>query len=143
MAGSGTNSINREIFMREIVFTHSRSSGPGGQHVNKVSTKVELRFNILRSELLSEEEKAILSNKLKNKITKEGDLVIISRKERSQLKNKEIAIEKFIKLLKETLTPIKLRKETKPTRASREKRLEDKKLVSEKKDQRKKPDVMR
>ena len=141
MADQGTNNIIREKFEREILFSASRSSGPGGQHVNKVSTKVELRFNISNSELLSEEEKAILLHKLKNKINKDGELIIISQEERSQIKNKEAAIKKFLKILKEALTPIKERKATKPTRASLEKRLEEKRLVSEKKSQRKKPHV--
>jgi len=79
--------------------------------------------------------------KLKNKINKDGELIIISQEERSQIKNKEAAIEKFIIILKEALTSIKERKATKPTRASLEKRLEEKRLVSEKKSQRKKPDV--
>ena len=141
MADQGTNNIIREKFEREILFSASRSSGPGGQHVNKVSTKVELRFHIPNSELLSEEEKAILLHKLKNKINKDGELIIVSQEERSQIKNKEAAIEKFIIILMEALTPIKERKATKPTRASLEKRLEEKRLVSEKKNQRKKPGI--
>lgn len=141
MAGTDTNKITRENFEREILFNPSRSSGPGGQHVNKVSTKIELRFHIPNSELLTEEEKVILLQKLKNKINKDGELIIISQEERSQIKNKEAAIKKFLKILKEALTPIKERKATKPTRASLEKRLEEKKLTSEKKSQRKKPHV--
>lgn len=141
MADTDINNITWEKLKCEILFSASRSSGPGGQHVNKVSTKIELRFNILKSELLSEEEKAILLQKLKNKINKDGELIIISQEERSQIKNKEAAIEKFIIILKEALTSIKERKATKPTRASLEKRLEEKRLVSEKKSQRKKPDV--
>jgi ribosome-associated protein len=141
MAGTDTNKITRENFEREILFNPSRSSGPGGQHVNKVSTKIELRFHIPNSELLTEEEKVILLQKLKNKINKDGELIIISQEERSQIKNKEAAIKKFLKILKEALTPIKERKATKPTRASLEKRLEEKRLVSEKKSQRKKPEM--
>ncbi len=141
MAGTDTNKITMENFEREILFNPSRSSGPGGQHINKVSTKIELRFHIPNSELLTEEEKAILLQKLKNKINKEGELIIVSQEERSQLKNKEKALEKFYEIIEKALTPPKKRKPTKPTQASKEKRLEEKKLVSEKKSQRKKPDI--
>ena len=127
-------------FESEILFSASRSSGPGGQNVNKVSTKVELRFNIPNSNLLSDSEKEILLVKLKNKINNEGDLILVSQEERSQLKNKEKALEKFYELIEKALTPPKKRKPTKPTQASKKKRLEEKKLVSEKKSQRKKPD---
>jgi len=128
-------------FESEILFSASRSSGPGGQNVNKVSTKVELRFNIPNSNLLSDTEKEILLEKLKNKINNEGDLILVSQEGRSQLKNKEKVLEKFYELIEKTLTPPKKRKPTKPTQASKKKRLEGKKLVSEKKSQRKKPDM--
>ena len=141
MAGQGTNNITWEQFEREILFSASRSSGPGGQNVNKVNTKVELRFHIPNSELISKEEKVLLLQKLKNKINKDGELIIVSQEERSQFKNKEAAIEKFINILKEALTPIKKRIATIPSKASKEKRLDEKKLVSEKKSQRKKPDI--
>ena len=141
MANPDTNKINRENFEPELLFSASRSSGPGGQHVNKVNTKIELRFHIPSSVLLSEEEKEILLQKLKNKINKDGELIIVSQENRSQLKNKEAAIEKFLDMLKKALTPTKKRKPSRPTRASLEKRLDKKKLVSEKKSQRKKPDV--
>ncbi len=141
MANPGINKITRDNFEREFVFKTARSSGPGGQHVNKVSTKIELRFNIPHSELLTEKEKTILLQKLKNRINKEGELIIIAQEERSQLKNKETAVEKFIKILKEALRPVKQRKATMPTKSSKEKRLEDKRLISEKKKQRIKPDA--
>lgn len=140
MANPDINKITFEYFEPELQFSSSRSSGPGGQHVNKVNTKIELRFHIPSSELLSEEEKSILLQKLKNKINKEGELLIVSQEDRSQLKNKEIAIRKFISLLIDVLTPKKKRKVTKPSKASIQKRLVNKKLVSEKKIQRKKPD---
>ena len=109
--------------------------------MNKVNTKVELRFHIPNSELLSEEEKSILLQKLKNKINKDGELIIVSQEDRSQYKNKEIALEKFLDMLKKALTPTKKRKPSRPTRASKEKRLDEKKLISVKKTQRKKPDL--
>lgn len=129
-------------FERELVFTSSRSSGPGGQHVNKVSTKVELRFHIPNSDLLNDEEKDILLIKLKNKINNEGELIIVSQDERSQLKNKEKVIEKFYELLQKALIPPKKRKPTKPTQASKEKRLEKKRIIADKKEKRKPPDAL-
>jgi ribosome-associated protein len=122
---------------RELIFTASRSSGPGGQNVNKVSTKVELRFDIPHSILLSEEEKEILLNILKKKINSEGVLIIVSQSERSQLKNKEKTVDKFYTLLKKSLTPVKKRKRTIPGAAAKEKRLEEKKMQAEKKARRK------
>jgi len=139
MAGQNKNSIRELPFEKEWIITTSRSSGPGGQHVNKVSTKVELRLNIPDSNLLDDEQKAILLQKLKNKITQTGDLIITSQISRSQLKNKEAVIEKFFITLENALKPIKKRKPTKPTKASQEKRLEEKKKKSDKKDLRKPP----
>ena len=117
-------------FQDEFVFQASRSSGPGGQNVNKVSSKVELRFNITVSAFLSEDEKVILCSKLVNKINKMGELVLIAQADRSQLKNKEKVIEKFYLLLEKALTPQKKRFRTKPTRASVERRLESKRVQS-------------
>lgn len=111
----------------ELVFTASRSGGPGGQNVNKVSTKVELRFNLLLSSSFSEKEKIILFRKLKNKINKEGELLIISQSERTQLLNKQAVTEKFYILISKALTLPRYRKATKPTFSSKLKRLEEKK----------------
>jgi ribosome-associated protein len=140
MANPDINKITLEYFEPELLFSTSRSSGPGGQHVNKVNTKVELRFHIPNSNLLTEKEKTILLQKLKNKINKDGELIIVSQEDRSQYKNKEAAIEKFLHMLKKALTPVKKRRPSRPTRASKERRLEGKKLVSIKKTQRRKPD---
>lgn len=126
----------------ELTFTTSRSGGPGGQHVNKVSTKVELRFNILKSEVLTDELKILLIQKLKSKITSAGDLIITSQATRSQLKNKEKTIEKFSQILEKALTPPKTRKPTKPTKAAKEKRIESKRKLSVKKENRRTPEIL-
>jgi ribosome-associated protein len=120
-------------FTNELLFSTSRSSGPGGQNVNKVNSKVELRFPVDMSILLSESEKQIIQKKLKNRINSEGELIITVQTNRSQLKNKEEAIEKFHELLTKALTPRKPRRATRPTQASVEKRLDMKKQNSERK----------
>ena len=133
--------ISANDFLRELVFTASRSSGPGGQNVNKVSSRIELRFNIPGSELLSEDQKQILFHKLKSRITGDGDLIVVSQVSRSQLKNKELTIEKFIKLIEKALRPEKKRKATRPTLRSKEERLEAKKKTSAIKKGRKPPEM--
>ncbi|MGQ8337266.1 alternative ribosome rescue aminoacyl-tRNA hydrolase ArfB [Sunxiuqinia sp. A32] len=120
----------------EFVFQTSRSSGPGGQNVNKVNSRVELRFNIKDSTLLTDRQKEILLKKLETKLTSDGLLLIVSQEERSQFRNKEIAIEKLYTLLAKALKPVKKRKSTRPTRASIEKRIQSKKRLAEKKSRR-------
>lgn len=127
-------------FSKEFAFNTSRSSGPGGQNVNKVNSKVELRISIKESQLFSENEKLILSYKLKNNINLKGELLITSQTERTQLLNKQRCIDKFYFLIINALTPLKHRKKTIPTRASQEKRVEVKKIKSNKKVLRRKPD---
>ncbi len=124
-------------FEAEFTLSATRSSGPGGQNVNKVSSKIELRFNLANSLLLTEEEKNILAEKLTNRINNEGELIIVSQSERSQLQNKELAIERFYSLLEESLKPRKKRRATKPSLASKLRRLEQKKIRSKKKSNRK------
>lgn len=110
----------------EFIFTASRSGGPGGQNVNKVSTKVELRFNLLVTSSFSDKEKELIFNKLKNKINKESEIILVSQTERSQLMNKLVVIEKFYDLIAKALTiPLK-RRATKPTVTSKLKRLDNK-----------------
>lgn len=111
----------------EFIFTASRSGGPGGQNVNKVSTKVELRFNLLLSLFFSETEKELISGKLKNKINNEGELILVSQSERSQLLNKTVVTEKFYDIVSKALTLPKKRKSTRPTFSSKIRRLESKK----------------
>lgn len=125
-------------FEKEMYFKASKSSGRGGQNVNKVSTKIGLFFNVNNSALLSEEEKLQLKARLKNKIDKHGFLGISSQTERSQLLNKKKAIVKFYDMLSIALKKRKKRVETKPTLNSVTKRLSEKKIISGKKSLRKK-----
>lgn len=125
----------------EFTFKTSRSSGPGGQHVNKTDSRVELRFNPQKSELLSDDQKVILLQKLSSQLTSDGDLIVVCQQERSQYKNKALAIEKLYELLHKALRPVKKRKTTKPTRASIQKRMELKKQTAEKKKRRGKIDL--
>ncbi len=127
-------------FSKELKFSASRSGGPGGQNVNKVSTKVELRFNVNESCILTEEEKEIIVAKLATRINNDGELIIVSQSERSQLANKEKAIERFYALISKALTVQKKRKPTKPSKTSKEKRLEGKKINAERKNSRKSVD---
>ncbi len=124
----------------EFVFQTSRSSGSGGQNVNKVNSRVELRFDVPNSLLLTEEHKQILLEKLAARITADGILQVVCQVERSQLLNKEEAVRKFYALLEKAFRPVKKRKATSPTKASVEKRLASKKQLSEKKSLRGKPD---
>ena len=118
---------------RELEFSASRSSGPGGQNVNKVNTRIELRFHVRNSQLLTDEQKGRLTDKLASRLTIEGELIIVCQEKRSQLANKELATQRFYVLLEKSLRPSKKRKATKPTKASVEKRITTKKQQAEKK----------
>jgi ribosome-associated protein len=118
---------------QELVFSTSRSSGPGGQNVNKVNTKVTLKFDVAGSAVLTDEEKQIISDKLASRITTEGILVLVSQDKRSQLENKEAVRGKFAKLITKAFEKKKLRKATKPSKASVKERIETKKRHAEKK----------
>jgi ribosome-associated protein len=120
--------LKNRNFEKEFTFSTSRSSGPGGQNVNKVSTKVELRFSLISTAIFSEEEKQMIFTKLKNKITKDGELVLVSQSERTQLMNKIVVTEKFYDLISKALTVQKKRRSTKPTLSSKIKRLEGKRV---------------
>lgn len=128
--------MDERDFLGELHFSASRSSGPGGQNVNKVSTRMEVRFHVASSALLSDAEKELVAEKLASRINLAGELVLVSQTKRSQLQNKEKVIEKFYMLLTRALTPRKKRTPTKPSRASKEERLEAKRQQSEKKERR-------
>lgn len=119
--------IKERNFENEFVFSASRSGGPGGQNVNKVSSKVELRFSIRNTSFFTDEEKDIIYRKLKNKINSEGELVLNSQSERSQLMNKNAVTDKFYLIIAEALTLPKKRRPTRPSLSSKLKRLETKK----------------
>ena len=123
-------------FESELQFQASRSGAAGGQNVNKVATKVELRFHVEQSALLTEEEKALVQEKLANRISNEGYLQVVCQTERTQLRNKETCISRFYELLRQALTKQKKRTATRPSRASVRKRLESKKRQADKKSNR-------
>jgi len=122
----------------EIEYQFSRSSGKGGQNVNKVETKVEIRFNIDRSKIFSDEEKEKIKKALANRINKEGDLIVVSEEKRNQLENRRIALERLDEMIKKALKSEEERISTKPSKAVRERRLKEKKIISKKKELRQK-----
>ena len=124
--------------VKEIKFKTARSGGSGGQNVNKVETMVEGYFNVEASQLFTLEQKELIKIKLSNKITDEGFLLVKSQTERTQLGNKEEVIRKINKLVNHALIKPKKRRPTKPSKASKEKRIESKKKKGEIKSGRKK-----
>lgn len=131
--------MDKSIIASEFSFKAVRSSGAGGQNVNKVSSKVVLTFDLVNSKGLNDDEKALLQTKIATKLTQEGILILTSQEDRSQLKNKETVIKKCFRLLENGLKIPKERKETKIPRSVKEKRLNAKKVMSVLKQNRKKP----
>jgi ribosome-associated protein len=124
--------------LSELTFITSRSGGPGGQNVNKVSSKVTLKWNVANSQILTDEQKLLLLEKLKTKLTTEGVLMLTAQESRSQFTNKESVLVKLDRLLLSAFTIKKARKRSKPTKSSIQKRLNRKKHTGEKKQWRKK-----
>ncbi len=128
--------VNLDLILKHCRFETSRSSGPGGQHVNKTESKVAIYFKIDASELTGEQKQRV-KEKYSNKINTEGELYLQSMGSRSQLSNKEAVILKMQTLIHSVLVPPKKRKKTRPTKASIMQRLESKRKQSEKKKNRK------
>lgn len=133
--------MNLESLISELSFKALRSSGSGGQHVNKVSSKVELHFNVENSKILSEEQKILLLKKLKTRLSGNNELVLQCDESRSQHKNKELVIKRFFEIIEKGLIVPKKRKPTKILKSAIRKRLKSKRIRSEKKAERKKPDL--
>lgn len=133
--------ITAELLAGELVFTASRSGGPGGQNVNKVNSKINLQFHVESSLILTPEEKEVIAKKLSSKINREGVLLLSAQESRSQSDNKDSVIGKFNVLMAKAFERRKPRKATKPSKGSVQDRIKKKKVVSEKKKWRRKPDV--
>jgi len=127
-------------FLPEITFQTSRSSGPGGQNVNKVESRVELRWHLANSQVLNELQKQLILEKLAGQLTAEGYLLVTAQDDRSQLRNKEIALARFHQLLQKSLRRPKPRRATRPSAGAVRQRLEGKKRQGEKKANRRRLD---
>ncbi|WP_417882287.1 alternative ribosome rescue aminoacyl-tRNA hydrolase ArfB [Xanthomarina gelatinilytica] len=133
--------FDEALLISELTFKAIRSSGAGGQHVNKVASKVVLNFNLKQSEVFSEAQKNLLLNNLSNRLTTDGILILQSDESRSQHKNKELVLKRFLDLIKQGLKVPKKRKPTKIPKAVKLKRLSKKKQQADKKANRKPPEV--
>ena len=132
--------LTSSILFNEFEFLTSRSSGPGGQNVNKVNTKVTLRFDVTNSQILTIEEKEIIKQKLVTRLTTENVLILSSQEKHSQLQNKESVLAKFDKLLVKAFEKKKTRKPTRPSKGAIQNRIQKKKKNSEKKKWRARPE---
>jgi ribosome-associated protein len=131
--------LTPDLLTSELEFATARSSGPGGQNVNKVNSKVTLRWNITDSKLITSEEKELLLHKLSTRVTVEGILLITAQDQRSQLQNKEETLLKLALLLQQAFVKKKKRKATRPSKSAVQKRLDKKKKHSDKKKGRQNP----
>ena len=135
-----TSRINASLLFNELRFSASRSGGPGGQNVNKVNSKVTLKFDVVHSRMLSDEEKATILTALSTQLTNDGVLILSSQDKRSQLENKDDVIQKFEKLMAKAFAKKKIRRATKPSKSAVAKRITNKKLQAEKKKWRRAPE---
>ena len=133
--------MNTEILHRELEFNAVRSGGPGGQHANKVSSKIILSFHIDSSIAFSDHEKNIIFKNLQKRLTKENTLILTCDERRSQHQNKTIVTKRFFNIIEQALQIRKKRKVTKPSSVSKLKRLEKKKKLAYKKTLRRKPKI--
>ena len=133
--------MNKETLINELDFKAVRSSGSGGQNVNKVSSKVVLSFDLKASAGLSEEEKALAETRLAPRLTNEGILILQCDEDRSQLRNKELVTRRFLQLIEDSLKVQKQRKPTKIPRAVIQKRIDSKRRQADKKQSRRRPDL--
>jgi ribosome-associated protein len=133
--------MDTEKILSELIYKAVRSSGAGGQNVNKVSSKVVLTFDVNASQSLSEEEKALIEKNLSTRLTSENILILNADDDRSQLKNKDIVTKRFLEMITKALIVPKKRRPTKVPRSVIEKRIKEKRNLSEIKQSRKKPDV--
>jgi len=132
--------MDKRQLLSELKYKATRSSGPGGQHVNKTSTRVELQWSLDTTKAFSEEEVLRLRDSLSHRLTKDGYINLASEETRSQLRNKEDVTKRFLSLLEVGVTPPKFRKKTRPSKMAKMKRLQAKKRHGEKKLNRKKPE---
>jgi ribosome-associated protein len=132
---------NVRIPYADLSYRTTRSSGPGGQHMNKTETAVELLFDLAHTVLLTEAERALAKQRLASHLDSDGVLHLESQSERSQLRNREEVTGRFVALLKAALVPVKHRRKTKPSRAARERRLTHKRNVGEIKSRRRRPSL--
>ncbi len=123
----------------EVDLAYARSGGPGGQHVNRTASKVQLRWNLRDSRALSEAQRAWLTIRLASRLSTDGDLIVSSERHREQSRNVGDAVQRFAEILREGLKRPKRRKKTRPSRASKERRLKDKKRRGDQKRQRRDP----
>jgi ribosome-associated protein len=133
--------MDSDKIISELAFKAVRSSGAGGQNVNKVSSKVILSFDLNASEALSDEEKLLLQTNIAARLTSENVLILNCDEDRSQLKNKEIVVKRFLEIIKKGLFVPKVRKATKIPKSVIKKRIKDKKNVSDLKQSRRKPNL--
>lgn len=133
--------FDEDAILKELTFKAVRSSGAGGQHVNKTASKVELTFDLQNSQVLDDAQKDLLATNLKSRLSKENILILQCGESRSQHKNKAIVVKRFLELLKTNLVEEKERIPTKTPRAVKKKRLTNKRKTAEKKANRKPPEI--